>query len=240
MKKLFTTLMVLAAALTASAQNFIVTGVQNKDGEPVEIANGDVLNIAPEKGSTTRPGGPYFTWNPSLNVKVVTPTTSMLNLSTLTVTVSASVDNMVQFCAFDKMCKSVGTEAVSKSGECAKGASQALEIEILNKEMPAEGVDIKVTVTDSKETVEFTVHCMTTDEAGISAPEASAENTIAISGRTVRYHLAETANFTLYNISGRAVVSRRIGGSGTLNLESFPAGVYVYRCGTATGKLLLR
>lgn len=236
MKKLFTTLMVLAAALTASAQNFIVTGVQNKDGEPVEIANGDVLNIAPEASS--RPG--KFIWNPSLNVKVVTPTTSMLNLSTLTVTVSASVDNMVQFCAFDKMCKTVGTEAVSKSGECAKGESQALEIEILNKEMPAEGVDIKVTVTDSKETVEFTVHCMTADEAGISAPEASAENTIAISGRTVRYHLAESANFTLYNISGRAVVSRRIGGSGTLNLESFPAGVYVYRCGTATGKLLLR
>lgn len=236
MKKLFTTLMVLAAALTASAQNFIVTGVQNKDGEPIEIANGDVFNIAPEASS--RPG--RFTWNPNLSVKVVTPTSSMLNMSKLTVTVSASVDNMVQFCAFDGMCQIAGTEAISKSADCAKGENKALEIEILNKEMPTEGVDIKVTVTDSKETMEFTVHCMTADEAGISAPEASAENTIGISGRTVRYNLAETANFTLYNISGRAVVSRRIGGSGTLNLESFPAGVYVYRCGTATGKILLR
>lgn len=239
MKKLFTTLMVLAAALTASAQNFIVSGV--KDGATVEIANGDVLNIAPEE-TVFENGTRRYTWDPKLSVKVVEPVSSLTGTSIITVNVTASVDGKVMFCGFDPQCITVGTAGVERSGNVSVGETENLQIDMTARggNVPTESIDARITVSDTKETITFTVHFMTTDEAGISAPEASAENTIGISGRTVRYNLAETANFTLYNISGRAVVSRRIGGSGTLNLESFPAGVYVYRCGTATGKILLR
>lgn len=229
MKKLLTSMMVLAAALSASAQNFTIT-----DGNGTAYHDGDEVIV----GYYRNQGSNYF-WNPELTVKINKAT--LFGKSTLTMTAEASVADFAQFCAVEP-CEQLGADPVVKTGSYSEGQTVALMLDAVRKPLPAEPVVVDLTVTDTRETVNLKVKFlpMSADEAGIDAPEAAPASTIRINGRSVSYHLNSAARFTLYNISGRPVVDRHISGSGSIDLGSYPAGVYVYRCSNATGKIVLR
>lgn len=227
MKKIFTSLMILSAALSASAQNFTVG---TPDGKT--YADGDVINL----GYTV--AGGFYIWNPELQVTVNSATSVISGQSAFTVTVSASAPNQVQFCGLDQNCVTIGADPASKTGRYGEGATFPLEVDIKTFANLTAPVESTITITDTKETVTLTVNFLPTEQAGISETSAAA-NTLKFSGRTLHFSMESTANFSLYNISGRQVVSRSISGTGSLNLSAFPAGVYVYRCGSLTGKVLL-
>lgn len=228
MKKIFTSIICLAAALVASAQNFTVTGI---DG--VTYADGDVVNI----GYTLNERGRKL-WNPELEVTVNKATTSLTHRSVFTVSAYAGVENMVEFCGLDGSCTVLSGIPMSKSNSYAEGESFPLQIEIQNKVFTST-VTASVSISDGQETVNLTINFLTTEQAGISAPEAI-EPALKVSGHTLTYNVDAPANLTIYNISGRAVLNRTVNNSGTISLDGFHAGVYVYRLGNLTGKILVR
>ncbi len=233
MKKIFTSFICLAAALVASAQNFTVTGI---DG--VTYNDGDVVNI----GYTTGQFPGKYTWKPELKVNVmeINSPSSLIKTSTFTVTANADVANIVQFCGFglpNETCDMISGYPITKKIACGKNESFQILIDIENKSI-ANPVTASVSITDGEETINLTIVFLT-EEAGISAPEV-VETDLTVSGRTLTYNVDSPTNLTLYNISGRAVMNRNVNNSGTISLDGFHAGVYVYRLGTLTGKILVR
>lgn len=230
MKKIFTSLMVLAAAFTASAQNFTVTGVDD-----VTYSDGDVINIGYTAG--TRPN--TIVWNPELIVHVDKATSALTGKSAFTVSAVADVAGYVQFCGLNGQCQMIGGTTVSKNGSYGAGEIIPLEIDIAaSKSVIPEPIEVKLTITDGTQTTNLTLNFLTSEQAGIEAPEL-AESAVRISGRTLTYNVSSAENLTLFNISGRAVLSRTVSGTGSISLDGLPAGVYVYRMASATGKLLV-
>ena len=229
MKKIFTSFICLAAALVASAQNFTVTGI---DG--VTYNDGDVVNIGYTAGQL--PG--KHNWDPELKVNVLEATSSLTKRSVFTVTAYADAANIVQFCGLDGNCLMLAGSPVTKSGSYAADQSFFLQIDILNKVI-ANPITASVSITDGEETINLTINFLTTEQASIDAPEVAAP-ALTLNGHTLTYNVDSPTNLTLYNISGRAVMNRNVNNSGTISLDGFHAGVYVYRLGTLTGKILVR
>lgn len=228
MKKIFTSFICLAAALVASAQNFTVTGI---DG--VTYNDGDVVNIGYTTGQF-----PGKQWDPELKVNVLEATSSLTKRSVFTVTAYADAANIVQFCGLDGNCLMLAGSPVSKSGSYAADQSFFLQIDILNKVF-SKPITASVSITDGEETINLTINFLTTEQASIDAPEVAAP-ALTLNGHTLTYNVDSPTNLTLYNISGRAVMNRNVNNSGTISLDGFHAGVYVYRLGTLTGKILVR
>lgn len=226
MQKIFTSILLMAAALTAAAQNFTVTTPDGKTH-----ADGDVINVGYEFD------GEYYDWLPELSVNINKATSAITGKSAFTVTATASRPDIVQFCGLTGACD-ILRPTVTKSNTYAAGAKFPLSIDIV--ESPAmipEAIETKIEITDGVQTIKLTVN-FTTEQAGINAP-ATAANTVKFIGRTLHYSLESATSITLYNISGRPVISRSLSGTGSLNLSNIPAGVYVYRCGLSTGKVVL-
>ncbi len=232
MKKLFTSLTLFGAAVFGvSAQNFTVTGVDD-----VAYADGDVVNV----GYTPSVVPGRYNWDPELVVHVNQATSAITGNSKFTVSVSANVDGKIQFCGLDGQCQMVTTAGVSKTGSYMAGSFIPLIIDIANeRQMPAEPYVAKVTVTDGVETVNLTVSFNPEPQAGLATAEV-AGSSIRVSNRTLHYTVDGTEGLTLYNISGRSVVNRTVSGTGSINLSGVPAGIYVYRFGALTGKVLVR
>ncbi len=222
MKKIFTSLLMLGAAMAASAQNFTVNSVEGP------VANGATLTV----GYVYSSEWDLYDWDPELSIHAN-------KAGTYTVTATASVSGVVQFCGITGGCDILRPSA-TRSGSMGAGQDMPLRLDIngmMDKlEKP---VSMEVTVTDGSETVKFTVNFVNEDNAGIAAPTRAA-GTLRFAGRTLNYSLENAATFTLYNISGRQVMSRALSGTGSVSLSALPAGVYVYRCGTATGKVIVK
>lgn len=223
MNKIFTSLLMLGAAFAASAQNFTVNSV---DGP---VANGATLTIGYDYNSEWE----LYDWDPELTIHAN-------KAGTYTVSATASESGVVQFCGFTGQCTILKPSA-SRSGSIAAGQDLAMQLDINGAfELLAKPVSMEVTVTDGSETIKFTVNFVNEDRsAGITAP-AKAAGSLRFSARTLNYSLENGATFTLYNISGRQVMSRVLSGTGSVSLTAIPAGVYVYRCGTATGKVIIK
>ncbi|MBD5325500.1 MAG: T9SS type A sorting domain-containing protein [Bacteroides sp.] len=222
MKKIFTSLLMLGAMFAASAQNFTVGSI---DGP---VANGATITV----GYVVDPLFGEYSWDPELTIKAN-------KAGSYTISATASVSGVVQFCGFTGNC-GILRPSESRTGSIGAGQEVPMQLDIMYQESLLEKpVSMDVTVTDGSETVSFTVNFVNTEHAGISDV---AVNSVAfrVSGRTLSYSLENPANFTLYNISGRQVMSRSLSGTGSVNLASIPAGVYVYRCGDTTGKIIVK
>lgn len=220
--------MLMALALSASAQTFTVSDAAGKI-----YADGDVVNI----GYTF--DGECYSWSPEIQV-TVNEETSLFGGSTFSVTATASQAGIVQFCGLIDGCTILSSASATHTKTYTKGQTFPLAIEILDcYDMLTSEVSVDVKITDGSETMKLTINFLTTEAAGINET-AGMVSKIAFSGRTMTYSLESAEKFTLYNISGRAMVDRTLSGSGSLNFTSYPAGVYVYRLGSKTGKVLLK
>ena len=223
MKKIFTSMLLMAAAVVASAQNFTVTAF---DGTRT-LKDGDVVECGYEDGLFGQ------TWDPAIEV------VCNKNL-TLTVTANAPAGNKIQFCGITGSCAMLAGTPVTRSNSYNEGDKVAMQLDI-NGGMIIDPVDATLKITDGTETVNITVTFRpeAQEELGIADVAADGIN-IAVSGRTLNFDTAAPANLTLYTISGQSAVSRRISGHGSLSLTNLPSGVYIYRAGKKTGKFILR
>lgn len=78
--------------------------------------------------------------------------------------------------------------------------------------------------------------------AGVESLPA-AGNSVKVSGRQLEYDLTSAAELSVYSLSGKALVSKTVAGSGSISLANLPAGVYIYRVAgknAKSGKFIIR
>lgn len=219
--------MLMAAAMTAAAQSYTITAF---NGEHT-ISEGEVLEVGYEPFVL---GG--YTWDPVLKVQVEAGTT-------LTVSAAADADGDIQaqFCgvlAGCTMLKSAATPEV-RTNTYDEAANVPLRIDIARSNVLLSApMDVAISVSDGTITTSFTVRFTNEEQSGIQ--QVAVNRNIRVSGRTIHYSVDSATNITLYTISGQSAISRRISGSGTLSLAGLPAGVYIYRAGKSTGKLVIK
>lgn len=68
---------------------------------------------------------------------------------------------------------------------------------------------------------------------------ASNGNYVQVINRRVNYNFAAPTAMTVYSIDGKAVASYCLNATGSLDVN-IPAGVYVYRAGNVSGKMLVK
>lgn len=223
MKKIFTSMLLMAAAVVASAQNFTVTAF---DGTRT-LKDGDVVECGYEEGLFG------MTWDPAVEV--------LCNKDlTLTVTANAPAGHQIQFCGITGACTMLNGTPEKRSNAYMEGNTVPMQLDILGG-MIVDPVNATLEITDGTETVNITITFRPEEqeELGIAAVAADGVS-VAVTGRTLNFNTDSATDLTLYTISGQSAVSRRISGRGTLNLTNLPAGVYIYRAGKKTGKFILR
>lgn len=225
MKKIFTSLFLMATALVATAQNFTVTAFEGTK----TLKDGDVIECGYEEAF---PG--YFLWDPSIVV------TCNKNL-TLTVTANADMpaEGAVAFCGITGQCQLLKGTPETRSNAYNAGDKVAMELHTDGNVV--EPVNATLKITDGAETVNITVTFVAESQEELAISSVAAKGTqVRVSGRTLHFVTDTAAELTLYTISGQSAISRRISGTGSLNLTNLPAGVYIYRAGNKTGKIILR
>lgn len=223
MKKLFTSMLMMAAAMVATAQNFTVTAFEGTK----TLKDGDVIECGYEEGMFGT------TWDPSIEV--------LCNKNlTLTVTADAPAGYRIQFCGLTGSCAMLTGTPETRSNTYTEGSKVPMQLDIMSGNL-AEPVDATLEITDGTETVHITVTFVPEAQTELAIGNIAAKGiNITAKGRILNFNADRSVDLTLYTISGQAAISRRINGHGSLNLSHLPAGVYIYRAGNKTGKLILR
>lgn len=217
----------MATALVATAQNFSVTAFEGTK----TLKDGDVIECGYEENPL---GADYgYNWDPTIVV------TCNKNL-TLTVTADAPAGNKISFCGISGQCVMLTGTPETRSNVYNTGDKVPMQLDITNGNV-VEPVNATLKITDGQETVNITVTFVGEAQEELAINTVAAKGVqISATGRTLRFVADNATDITLYTISGQSAVSRRISGSGSLNLSHLPAGVYIYRAGNKTGKIILR
>lgn len=227
MKKIFTSLFLMATAMIATAQNFTVTAFNGTK----TLKDGDVIECGYEE-----PFPGWIQWDPTIVV------TCNKNL-TLTVTADAEpiAEGAIQICGISGLCQRLNGTPETRSNVYNAGDKVPMQLDIQNGGNVVEPANATLKITDGTETVNITVTFVGEPQEELAISSVAAKGTqIRVNGRTLHFTADNAANLTLYTISGQSAISRRISGTGSINLTNLPAGVYIYRAGNKTGKIILR
>lgn len=223
MKKIFTSMLLMAVAAVASAQNFTVTAFNGTQ----TLKDGDVIECGYEEGMFG------MTWDPAIEV--------LCNKNlTLTVTANAPAGNKIQFCGITGNCAMLSGTPETRSNSYKEGDKVPMRLDI-NPGFIVEPVDATLKITDGTETVNITVTFVAESQEELKIANVAAGGiNLSLKGRTLNFNTDSAIDLTLYTISGQSAISRRISGHGSVNLTNLPSGVYIYRAGKKTGKFILR
>lgn len=229
MKKIFTSLLMLTALASASAE---ITLQKGADGSVV-YHDGDVISVGYKPLVPTLPAA-GSKWDPELYINSTTPITAE-------VTVSTSAQQ-VPFCGGDNSQCIYATPAspAVKTFTLSANSPRDMRIDMVGKIALDAPFDAKIDVSAFGESVSFTLRFLPSEEgASLDGVGADASG-ISFSGRLLTYNVAAPTQLTIFTISGQPALSRSISGHGSVQLDALPGGVYLYRAGNRTGKFVVR
>lgn len=241
MNKFFTLILFLTVATVASAANFqILFGLDKANLQPV--ANGATYDTGYE--IVELGGGAIKRYIQDAHLYLKAPVGTNM-------TFEVNAKEPVQVCCLGEcilMSEGVKTGTVAAgSADLVDGTSDVYSLRIDKTTTNKVPNDVTVTIvayeTDNpaeKQTVTVNMLAKPQSEVGAVGTIEAAGNYVKLgSGNTLSYHFAAATRLEVYNIAGRLVLSRNVNGTGTLHLD-LANGVYIYRAGSLTGKILLR
>ena len=229
MKKLLLSLVLLGGAIIgADAQlTFLL------DNEP--LASGSVIDFEGYKFAN--------------GMLEVTPPLELVSGKTANVTVNAKANEEVQLC-LGIQCKS--SKDVTVQDKMIAGEAQDLQFHYMKYigmnvetvEVPAITAVITAYYDDDPDNaITITVNMGgELANAGVESLVANGAG-IYVNGKTLNYDLNGASEINVYSLSGKALISRSVAGSGSISLGSLPKGVYVYRVNgkaAKTGKFIIK
>ena len=243
MNKIFTSILALACLGVADASAVTLTcdGQQVKDGDEITIGYTAV--------------GPLAQWEPNFTA-TGTPG------SNLVVSVSATPADLQKFfqdCSFG-VCKEAprttvyhwGTEEEMLQGGNVDFTSYPVHLEIhrqtdLLDKVKNQG-DLQGVLTvyeennpDDKVTVTINFLVKPAEEVGaLDNVAANGEYVRLESGNTLSYNLNGNTHIEVYSILGTRMIDRHVSGHGSLSLSGLGRGVYIYRAGKLSGKVVVK
>lgn len=228
MKKFYLTLLAALLAFGANARELkFYIGDQ-------EIENGS--NIAFEN-ITVNDEGSWF----EVKMKPDLYISSDIYSKTINITAECVSGQTIQMCAGGNCMR--GT-TVTKTGVTLQ-TNQKLELKFdyaaefdAGEEIPT--VTTVITAVDTKyPTTEksFTI-VMGQNVSSVDVIENTGDFTLTPAG--IVYTLSTPTNLTIYNITGKQVLSAELNGTGMVETSNFAKGVYIYRAGAVSGKFIVK
>lgn len=159
--------------------------------------------------------------------------------STVNVTATCTSGQEIQMCAGGQC--AAGNSVTKENLTIHTGERLELDFEYMNHEY--EGDDVPTVTTSFKATdgegspVEFIL---------VMGPKDTSVNAVGVStyirytGAGIAYSVDNACNFALYSLTGSCVAQARIEGSGVVSTNGLPKGVYIYKAGARTGKILIK
>lgn len=173
------------------------------------------------------------------------------------VSVEVNATSKLAICSIDAQC--IFTESAVKTGVIEGDPDDdgyvVKSLEIHNEVQDATGVDPKELMEDI--TVEVKAYYTETPEEFSTAkvvltnrPESEVGGIESVAldngsvklgyGNTLEYNLPQPTKLDIYNVNGGLVVSQKVQSIGSISLDSLHPGIYIYKAGTHSGKILVR
>lgn len=256
MKKIFTLLLVLMGALTVSAANFqLLRGEDYSKNSAGAFVPSKYVPLSNEDSYTTG----YFitTETPAFFMYQQDSELYIKGAAGLEMTFEVEATDQFMVCCLGQCVAATPAEKVVRSGSLDPASTDlmpgttdtyTLRIDKTGNSIaqPLKEVTVKVTAYETanpseKVTVTVTMSTKPYEEivGSVSGIQTATEYVKLASGNVLNYFVEQAARLEIYSIAGRLVYSRQIQGNGSLHLD-LGHGVYIYRVGKLTGKLLLK
>lgn len=228
MKKFFTSILALAAMGVASAG---VTLTYN--GEP--LADGATLNLGYEVEAQI-----FAKWEPNLCVVSTTDTTIGLEGCSEDTTefgkqfqdCTVSCIDAPFFTSYEVTANTPLKLGLHRSQAFIANVSQDLVayLTVYDKANPDDQINITINfLAKSAEEV-----------GGISKVASDGSYVRLDGGNTLKYNVAKATRLEVYSILGTRMIDRAVNGTGSVSLSGLSRGVYIYRAGRLTGKIVVK
>lgn len=231
MKKIFTLIIGIACSMAINAQEFncTVNGETVKDGGTVTVGYTYDLD-----------GAPFWKSLPDIVLTTSEDISCVIKTSCLSGT-------PIQFCY--GICKTPETEGnfdvISYTVEMKENRPEKLDIEYSDTgandplAVPAKS-SVNVTVSvKMKQRFSFTL-IFDGNTAGIDNVAGDGSFVSLAAGNILEYNVPEGTKLDIYSINGSAVLERTVNGHGSLSLDRLAPGVYLYKAGKLSGKVLVK
>lgn len=231
MKKIFTLIIGIACAIAINAQEFTCT----VDGKPVE--NGATVTVGYEYG---RDGASFWESKPEIYLTASEDIFCSINTSCVPGT-------KVKFCygvCMDPI-REGDFDVIKYDFDLTAGEAEKLDIEYSDTKafdpnvVPARSsVDVIVSVM-LKPRFTFTL-VFDGNVAGIDNVAGDGSYVNLVAGNILEYNVANGTKLDIYSLNGSTVIERTVNGHGSLSLDRLAPGVYLYKAGELTGKVLVK
>lgn len=114
----------------------------------------------------------------------------------------------------------------------------ALDAYFYDPEIPAVDKSITFKLISDDEEMTFTVRLNTTGSAVKEMIHAA--KSVTFKGNRLYLNSDNASGYAIYGISGKAVKSGNVQAHGSIDLSSLPAGIYLYKIGKTTGKVIVK
>ena len=231
MKKNILSMALIAGALfSANAQTLSFL-----DGEGAPIANGSSYTF---QGWTIFPEGVVNGQEVEYAMVTIDPELSITSSGQDKITVSATskTNALFQLCAGGNCVNStLDNPTITKTGiDIKEGQVIPLQLEAILQfmaqkvEIPYYEISVEAwSETNPSNKINMTLK-MGSIEAGVESLIAG-KDFVTVNGNILSYDVTGSALLNVYNLGGKAVVSRQIAGTGDMDMSALPKGIYVYK-----------
>ena len=208
------------------------------EGEPVPNNFTLIYDKEPEVETFPEiPGYIAVTLDPKIHIESSTDAT---------VTVKATANTNIQLCAGGNCVN--GTEITKDAVNLTANTPLNLQLDWqevtydgIMPEVPHIEILLEAWYNNDPDNMITMLLKMGTD-AGVEFIKAE-NNNINISGRQLNYNVNKASNLSIYTLTGRVMKSVNVNGTGSINLDALPAGVYLYRLAgqvKSSGKFIIK
>ncbi len=231
MNKIFTLIISIICAIAVNAQDFTCT----VDGKPVE--NDGTITVGYSYGVD---GAPFWKSVPEI---ALSPSEDV----SCDIKTSCQPGSPVKFCY--GICKSPvldnGFDVISYTFDLKANKAEKLDIEYedftaIDQNTVPEKTSVDVTVTVKlRQRFHFTL-VFDGNTAGIDNVAGDGNFVNLAAGNILEYNVPEGTKLDVYSINGATVLERTVNGHGSLSLDRLAPGVYLYKAGALSGKVLVK
>lgn len=219
-KFLLSALLIGSTLLAANAQGltFVYEGEELPNNATIEVKGWEWLGGIEE------------------TMPVIKPEVYLKSEVNSTVTIEANSNEEVQICIGD-LCQS-NTQFNIADLAFEAGVERSVELDYflftMGSDISFPSITVNIKAYDQNDpaiSASVTIK-MGGDLAGVEGITADGNN-ISVDGGKLNYVVDSASELTLYSLSGKTLVNRTVVGDGSIDLTSYPSGVYLYRL---TGK----
>lgn len=166
---------------------------------------------------------------------------SISGTSPIKVQAETDQPNVIQYCQVGGSCGVFGADGIVYTSEMQVTSSPAeFKIDASYNSFPENATGyLSLVISDASNSSINIKFKYNTAASGVDAVEMSSDY-VRATGRSLIYNFAQPTVVTVYSIAGNTVINASVNGDGQLSLDALHPGIYIYRAGAYTGKILVR